>query len=138
MTATAITPDDVQTTTLAALPAVGAPFLGGIFAGVTTNGGKHHCAVVLLLDWPAPTHWQAAMDWAKSVGGELPSRAVSALLFANLRDKFLPRSSHWTSEPDGSYGSCAWVTNFLDGRQYSYHTGDEVRALAVRLIPLTA
>jgi hypothetical protein len=137
LTTTAITHDDLQTTTFAALPAVGDTLLGGIFAGVTTNGGKHHCAVVLLPDQPAPMRWNDAMYWAKSVGGELPSRAVSALLFVNLRDDFLTRS-HWTSELNGGYGSFAWATSFVDGGQYRCHTDDEIYARAVRLIPLTA
>ena len=138
MTETTTAPDQVQTTTLTALPAVGTPFLQGIFAGVTTTKAGTHCAVVLLPDQPSGRlHWQAAMDWAKSVGAELPTRPVSALLFANLRDKF-ERAWYWTSEQHECDGAYAWGQNFTYGWQDGSHTSYEGRVRAVRLIPLTA
>ena len=117
------------------LPALGAALDAGIFAGLTTKPDGTHCAVVLLADKPGgKLTWQQAVEWAQSVQGELPSRPVSALLFANAHDQF-ERTWHWTSETDEDDGSYAWSQGFDDGRYYS-HKSDEGRARAVRLIPL--
>jgi len=121
---------------LASLPALGANLEGGLFAGLTTKPDGTHCAVVLLADKPGgKLTWQQAVEWAASVQGELPSRSVSALLFANARDQF-EKAWHWTSETDADDGSYAWYQYFDDGGQISLHKSYEGRARAVRLIPL--
>ncbi len=118
------------------LPALGAALDAGIFAGLTTKPDGTHCAVVLLADKPGgKLTWQQAVEWAQSVQGELPSRPVSALLFANARDQF-ERAWHWTSETDEDDGSYAWGQDFYDGSQSDSHKSYEGRARAVRLIPL--
>lgn len=121
---------------LAALPPLGAPLAGGLFVGITTLiDGTHH-AVVLLPDKPdGPLPWKKAMAWAEKAGGTLPTRPVSALLFALAREQFEP-AWHWTSESlDGSY---AWNQYFNSGSQFGYHKSYEGRCRAVRLIQLTA
>jgi hypothetical protein len=123
---------------LANLPAIGQPLDTGTFVGVTTTRQGAHCAVVLLE--PQPTTrltWDAAMEWAKSVEGELPSRAVQALLFANARGAF-EAAWYWSSEPDEDDGSFAWFQDFYYGTQGITRKSYEGRARAVRLIPLTA
>ena len=83
---------------IALLPAVGAAYEGGLFAGLTTDKEGRHFAVVLLPDKPAKQlPWRKAMDWAASVDGTLPTRPVAALLFANAKDQFAPEW-HWTCE----------------------------------------
>lgn len=118
------------------LPAVGQPLEGGLFAGLTTKPDGTHCAVVLLADKPTKDlAWKAAMNWAEKLGAELPSRPVSALLFANLKAEFDP-SWHWTSEQyDSSY---AWTQGFDYGTQGNTGKSFQARARAVRLIQLTA
>jgi hypothetical protein len=120
------------------LPTLGASFEAGKFCGInTTPDGTHH-AVVLLPDKPDKRlDWQAAMDWAASVNGALPSRPVAAMLFANAKPEF-EEAWHWTCETASWVGSCAWTQNFDDGSQYDGLKSYEGRARAVRLIQISA
>ena len=114
------------------LPALGEALDGGIFAGITTTKEGVHVAVVLLPSRGEDLNWQAAQEWAKDAGGELPSRPVAALLFANAK-KHLPGGWHWTSEPDGA--SWAWYCDFSHGDQSDDLRSAELSAVAVRRIP---
>jgi hypothetical protein len=121
--------------TLASLPALGGTLEGGTFAGLTTRKDGTHCAVVLLPEQGSGLTWKKALAWAEKQGGELPTRPVAALLFANVKDKLQPRW-HWTSEEyDASY---AWSCYFYYGLQNYDHMSFEGSAVAVRCIPLTA
>lgn len=123
---------------LASLPAVDQPLEGGIFAGVITTKDGTHCAVVLLNEAPAECMaWQAAMAWAKELDAELPSRQVSALLYANLKHRFEPHW-YWTRERDEDGSAYAWSQYFDHGYQGYVLTSYEGRVHAVRLIPLSA
>ncbi|SIR00653.1 hypothetical protein [Pseudacidovorax sp. RU35E] len=117
------------------LPALGAALAGGIFAGLTTDKAGQHFAVVLLPGRADSKDWPAAQAWAKEQGGELPSRAVALLLFTHVKDQ-LPRTWHWTSEPDGA--SYAWCCYFAYGHQSTSHQSAELAAVAVRQIPISA
>jgi hypothetical protein len=120
----------------ALLPAVGAQLEGGIFCGITTTKDGVHAAIVLLADKPAgDLDWNAAKAWATEVGGELPTRPVAALLFANAKDQFA-KEWHWTSEEYSA--SSAWGCDFDLGHQYYGRKSYEGYARAVRLIPLVA
>lgn len=117
------------------LPALGQPFESGVFAGLTTLPDGTHYAVILLADKPATDlTWKKAMTWAKKLKAELPSRPVSALLYANLKSEFEPKW-HWTN---GSYDiSYAWSQYFGYGTQRDFGKSFEASARAVRLIQLT-
>jgi len=78
---------------------------------------------------------QEAMDWAAQAGGQLPSRPIAALLYANARKTIEP-DWYWTNEKEGS--SSAWGCNFLIGGQNCCYRSAEGCAVAVRLIPLIA
>jgi hypothetical protein len=126
------------------LPAVGAALDGGRFIGVTTTKDGTHAAVVLLPDTPDKRlTWADATAWAQAVGGQLPTRPVAALLYANAKDAH-ERAWHWTADElhadtgDADDASYAWGCYFGSGTQYSYRKSYEGRARAVRLIPLTA
>jgi hypothetical protein len=122
------------TLTLSSLPNLGAPLDGGTFAGITTKSDGTHCAVVLLPEQGEKLTWKKAMNWAAKQGGELPSRPVAALLFANAKSQLKPKW-HWTSEEeDASY---AWHCYFSFGIQSTILKSDEGSAVAVRLIHLT-
>lgn len=123
------------TLTVAQLPALGAPLEGGSFAGITTQPDGTHCAVVLLPAQGTDLDWPAAKAWAADQGGELPSRPVAALLFANVKAQLRPRW-HWTADEDGA--SYAWSCYFSYGDQSYDHKSYECGAVAVRLIHLTA
>lgn len=111
---------------------------GEHYAGLSrdhTTGAWHH--VVLL---PATTDkhltWQEAIDWAKSVGGELPTRFESALLYANLRDQVDTDYWYWTGTQHEREPSWAWLQYFYYGSQNYTLKGDRSRACAVRRVPV--
>jgi hypothetical protein len=124
--------------TFADLPPVGAPLDAGVFLGLTTDKHGRHFAVALSPDKPdddAELTWKKALAWADGAGGTLPTRPVSALLFANAKGQFDP-TWYWTSEEfDGSY---AWSQYFNLCYQNNYRKDGTCRARAVRLIQLTA
>ena len=122
-------------TTLAALPAIGAALAGGTFAGLTTMPDGTHHAVVLLPGKGDNLTWQQAGEWAKEQGGVLPTRPVAALLFANVKAQLQPEW-HWTADEHSA--SYAWDCYFGNGGQYGGHKSYEGSAVAVRLIPLSA
>jgi hypothetical protein len=79
--------------------------------------------------------WKQALAWADSVGGALPTRPVSAMLFANCKAQF-EEEWHWTSEE--YKGASAWSQNFNYGYQNYYLKSTVLQARAVRLIQLSA
>jgi hypothetical protein len=77
----------------------------------------HH--LVLMAEKPASRlDWQAAMDWAASVGGVLPTRQEQALLFANCKP-YLEADWHWSSQTHETDASYAWLCGFASGNQTS-------------------
>lgn len=123
------------TTSFTTLPALGESFEGGIFAGIYTRPDSTHCAIVRLPENGTKLTWKKAITWATKQGGELPTRPVAALLFANVKAS-LPSGWHWTSEEFDA--SCAWICYFGYGHQFYDYKSYEGSAVAVRLIPLTA
>lgn len=125
----------VETVAFSALPALGTEFEGGIFAGITTQKDGTHAAVILLHDKAEDLTWKKAMNWAEKLNAELPTRPVAALLFANVKPALSPEW-HWTA--DEYIASVAWGCHFLGGTQTYYGKANELSAVAVRMIPLTA
>ena len=125
----------IEPIVLSTLPALGADFSGGTFAGITTRADGTHCAVVLLPGKGEGLTWTKAKTWAKKQGGELPTRPVAAMLFANVKPALSP-DWHWTA--DEYNASFAWDCDFDDGFQNDTHKSYELAAVAVRLIPLSA
>ena len=124
-----------STISLADLPAIGGDLEGGTFAGLTTTPAGAHVAVILLPGAGTDLTWTKAKAWAKKQGGELPSRPVAALLFANVKRALQPQW-HWTGEEEDA--SSAWLCGFSYGTQIiGFHKSYEGGAVAVRQIPLT-
>lgn len=107
------------------------------------NDGEHYAGILLGKDG-APNHhlillpgdhddlpWQAAMDWAKSVGGELPTRREQSLLYANLPEQF-KSEYYWSGNQPASTSNYAWVQDFVYGNQHYFYKGTSYRARAVR------
>jgi len=92
---------------------------------------------VILLPAPPDKNltWQGAIDWAKSVGGELPTRFESALLYANLRDQVDIDYWYWTGTQHEREPSWAWYQYFGYGDQHHGHKDFRGRARAVRRVP---
>ena len=123
--------------TLASLPALGAEWQGGRFAGVITQPNGTHCAVVLLPGQGKGLTWSAATTWAAKQGGQLPTRPMAALLFANVK-AYIPSSGwHWTNSPNADNDAHAWYCFFDHGYQNTGHKSYAGCAVAVRLHPLT-
>lgn len=120
------TPEAVATPTLAA----GETYIGAI---VKADGAGHH--IVLLPGDNNAASWQAQMEWAKSIGGNLPSRIEQTMLFAYHHDAFKP-TWYWSNEQRAAYSDYAWYQGFYSGSQYYDSTGYELRARAVRRVPI--
>lgn len=114
---------------------LGAPLENGTFAGITTRQDGTHCAVVLLAEQSVELTWKKALTWAKKQGGELPSRPVASMLFANVKSALKP-GWHWSSEEDDA--SFAWQCDFDGGDLSIDHKSGGGCAVAVRLIPFTS
>ena len=112
---------------------------GEHYAGaVLDQDGDHQFHLVLMAQQPdKKLNWQAAKDWAASVGGSLPTRREQALLFANCKPHLKP-DWHWSSQEHESDASYAWSCFFFDGYQGVSHKSYDGCAVAVRLIPITA
>jgi hypothetical protein len=91
---------------------------------------KHH--LVLMAEKPdGNLNWQASVEWARSIGGVLPTRQEQALLFANCKPH-MDAKWHWSSEAYETDASYAWYCYFDDGYQGTSHESCEGCARAVR------
>ncbi|MBB3256901.1 DUF1566 domain-containing protein [Paraburkholderia sp. WP4_3_2] len=110
---------------------------GELYVGavVDKDGSGHH--VILLPGDNDGATWQAQMEWAKSVGGDLPNRIEQAMLWANQRDQFQKRA-YWSNEQDDDpyYSGWAWYQYFDFGTQTTDVKSCELRARAVRRLPI--
>ena len=109
----------------------GEKFIGAI---LSADGSKRH-ALILLPGDQADLTWQQAMDWAASIGGELPDRTESALLFATMKGEF-NETWYWTRERHASDASYAWCQLFGDGLQITTRIDNQCLARAVRRLPI--
>jgi hypothetical protein len=137
-------PKELRATTFAVIAAltIGAPLEGGTFVGVITLKDGQHVAVALLADKPAKRlPWAEAKAWAETVDGQLPTRPIAALLYANAKDQFEP-TWHWTLDElqadtgDEDHDSYAWGCFFSYGYQGDSGKSHAAAARAVRLIHL--
>jgi hypothetical protein len=120
-------------------PKIGQPWpgQGGIYAGIAGDvegGAPGH--LILLDSKPADKlTWAAAVKWGQSQGegARLPTKAESALLFANVPDA-LKKTWHWTgTQYSASY---AWHCRFTSGYQHGTLKHLELAAVAVRRLVL--
>jgi hypothetical protein len=119
------------------IPAAQIPLADGEhYAGLILNADgtpSHH--LVLLPGDHDDTPWQAAIDWAKSINGELPTRREQSLLFANCKQHF-QADWYWSGEPHASDARYAWCQNFLNGTQHGNFVRNHCRARTVRRLPI--
>ena len=112
--------------------AEGEIYLGGF---IDANGDITH--TILLPGDNDDASWQDQMDWAKSVGGDLPTRAELVIAYEKHRDQF-KKTAYWSNTPDDDpgYSSCAWFQGFDDGLQVNCRQDYELRARAVRRLSI--
>ena len=96
--------------------------------GISTGDGKT-CHTILLPGDNDDANWQAQMDWAKFIGGDLPNRIEQAYLNAHHADLF-KKEAYWSNQLNGD--GWAWCQSFYGGSQINDHTDYALRARAVR------
>jgi len=109
----------------------GEKFVGVIISG---DGSRRH-SLILLPGEIDSASWKKANEWAASIGGELPDRCESALLFATMKDEFKPEW-YWTREQHVSDSDYAWGQLFNDGFQGNGLKSTSYRARAVRRLSI--
>ena len=108
---------------------------GETYIGLIGNAaGEAHHVILLPGDNDEANH-EAALEWAKSIGGDLPTRIEQAMLWANHKDLF-QKDWYWSNETHSAAPAFAWFQNFYYGLQYTNHKYGELRARAVRRLPI--
>jgi len=108
---------------------------GETYAGAIINPDvtSHH---IILLDGDNDdADWNTQMEWAKSIGGDLPDRVEQSMLFAHLKDRF-KETLYWSNTQHAAYADYAWYQYFYNGYQYSDDKGYALRARAVRRVAI--
>lgn len=116
-----------------ALPAIGAEFSGGKFAGVSLENSRPVVLVKLEGEFTG-THEQC-IEWAKQKGGTLPNRVDGIVLFDNLKADF-KQEYYWLEPLRAGDPDCAWVQGFDDGGQGWYRRSFPCPAVAVRRLAI--
>ena len=105
---------------------------GERYAGlILDDGGDPSYHLVLLPGEAEGVTWKDAKAFAKSAGGELPTRREQSLLFANLKGQF-KEAYYWSGEQHAADSDFAWCQSFNYGYQDDDDTDNELRARAVR------
>ena len=97
------------------------------------TGNLHH-VILLPGDNDDATH-EAQLEWAKSIGGDLPNRIEQAMLWANHRDQF-KKDWYWSNQTHHSESGWAWYQYFTSGTQLISYRYYALRARAVRRLPI--
>jgi hypothetical protein len=112
--------------------AEGEIYLGGF---IDKNGDITH--TILLPGENGCASWQEQVEWAKTQGGDLPTRAELVIAYEQHRDQF-EKAAYWSNTPDDDpeYAGWAWYQDFFYGIQYSLQQDVKLRARAVRRLPI--
>lgn len=102
---------------------------------VDANGDVSH-TILLAGDNDGAT-WQEQMEWARSIGGDLPTRAELVMAYEKHRDRF-QKTAYWSNAPDDDPGfsGWAWFQTFGGGYQSSLLQYGQFRARAVRRLSI--
>jgi hypothetical protein len=106
-----------------------------VYAGLILGQNGQPDYHLILLPGDIEATWKQAQTFAKKAGGELPTRREQSLLFANCKDHF-KSTWYWSGEPYASDASYAWYQDFYDGGQCYGHLSSQLRARAVRRLPI--
>jgi len=102
------------------------------------NGEAYH--LILLPGDNDRARFDTQLEWAKSIGGDLPDRVEQAVLFKHFKSEF-QEAGYWSNtvcEPDDDEeeSSWAWSQTFGYGSQYCNLKSYGLRARAVRRLPI--
>ena len=115
------------------MPAIGADFAGGRYAGLTLHDNRPFALVRLPGEFTG-THADA-LKWAEEQGGSLPSRFDGLALFNNLKGDF-KEEYYWLEPLRAGFPDYAWIQHFGSGYQFWNHRGYHYRACAVRRVAI--
>lgn len=109
--------------------AEGEIYLGGF---VDANGDVTH-TILLPDEAEKRLSWPDAMEWAKSLNADLPTRAELVIAFEQHHSEF-KEAAYWsnTADADPEYAGWAWSQGFYYGGQSTDLQDLELRARAVR------
>lgn len=106
---------------------------GEVYVGLTLHDDRlHH---LILLPGTTKAGWKDAGAWATAQGGVLPSRHDGLVLLKHARALF-ERAYHWLDEQLAGGPSYAWYHGFGCGGQGFLDLSWELRARAVRRVPV--
>ncbi|WP_104656554.1 DUF1566 domain-containing protein [Ralstonia insidiosa] len=106
--------------------AEGETYLCGL---IDANGDTVH-TVLLPGDSDRASH-KKQLEWAQSIGGDLPNRIEQAVMKAKFSDRFEP-AGYWSNETCDWDSAYAWYQDFDNGYQDSNRKSAALRAVAVR------
>lgn len=121
----------------AALPKLGDSLHGGYFGGILCDGnGAPYALILLPFNLKAGVTWWAAMDWALSVNGDLPTCGEAHMLLKNLHGGQWHGGFTWTNEDYFRNPAIAWGFSGLGARTAAEDKSTTGSAFAVRRVPL--
>jgi hypothetical protein len=102
---------------------------------VTANGDVSH--TILLPGDNDDATWQEQMEWAKSIGGDILTRAELVIAYEKHREQF-QADAYWSNTPDTDpgYDGWAWFQTFYRGGQDGSLQSYRLRARAVRRLTI--
>lgn len=119
------------------LPRIHSTYAGGEVMGVVMGeaGQPDYLLIDLGVEPENDVTWDEAIAWARSVGGDLPTRREQAVMFGNRREGQYKARWYWSGEPHASEPSWAWHQDFFNGSQGNHRKAYRLRARAVRRVP---
>lgn len=106
---------------------------GETYIGLIGNHQGEVYHLILLPGNSNPDCWEAQLEWAKSIGGDLPNRVEQIVLWELLGDKF-KGAWYWINEPYNHDSHGAWHPDFSDSTRIYVLNNNEFRARAVRRV----
>ncbi len=104
---------------------------GEVYGGGIVDRFGEVTHLILLPGDNAGASQEAQAEWAKSIGGDLPSLAEQAVLRENVPNEF-KAAAYWSNRNDGD--GYAWCTGFRYGPQLFSLTTRKLRGRAVRRV----
>jgi hypothetical protein len=109
---------------------------GETYAGIIIGqAGESDYRLVLMPPEAVDITWKKAGAWAEKQGGQLPNCRELRLLLVNAAEAFA-KEYYWSNEQPAAYSDYAWYQNFSNGIQNYGSTVSQLRARAVRRIPI--